>query len=352
MLMAILIVFAFSATFMSSAHGMWFSTPPLPSTKVFLTPSRIIGTTIGQVVTVYANITNVNGLATMYLGVAWSNTTVAQCSSVAQGDIMTKQLTSSQLLTGPPGTIDNTNGIVTPYTWGTTDSYSANGSGTIIAVNFTITHTGYTDVHPLGLYLGNVPGATIPVTTIDYFTTVRGGHQYITEIQSNPTQSAAVPPDNAGLYEESVTQMSPQTIDGVSNLIGNLTFAINATATDNGPFGYFNVTIPDDLMNCSSVNTNWVVGVNNGTGPIYYKLPALTVSSGVGTTIISLAANFYPVSPLNYNTTIVNIYSTSVAPIPEFASTFSATLLAPVLMLATLAAAIFIITKLSIKRKH
>jgi hypothetical protein len=309
-----------------------------------MTPSRINGTTVGETISVIANVTDVTALDTIETGITWSNTTVAQCTDVTYGSFF-GSIGASNII-GLSGTIDNTHGVVTPYSWAMIGDYFVSGSGAIFNFTFTIEHVGYSDVHFSGLWLENTSSDIIPINFVDYSTIVRGGQQYIVKFQGNPTQSSAVPPDNSGFYEENVTSMSPKTIGGVADLVGNMTFAINGSAADNGPFGYFNVTIPNNLMNCSGNNDNWVVELNNGTGP---KLQGQrTVSSSTGTTTISLAGNYYPSG--FYATIIVNIYGTSIA-VPEFASTFSSTLLATVLVLATLVAALFIVITRSRKRK-
>ena len=303
---------ALDVQFMSSALAIYEqSSSSLPSTAVFLTPFRINGTTVGQTITVYANVTNVAKLDVFQIGLAWSNTTVVQCASVVIGNIFSS-IPPSDIIT-IPGSINNTHGIVTPYVWGVA-LLNVTGSGTLAMFNFKVTHTGYSDVHIIGMVLISINGNVIPCNTVDYFTAVQGGNQYIVKIQGNPSQSDAMPPDNAGFYEESVARMKPTTLGGVSGLVGNMTFAINGTSMDNGAFGYFNVTIPNNLMNCSGNNADWIVELNTGAGPVLQ--PTRTVSSGIGTTTISLASNtFYPSG--DYATSIVNIYSTNVAGEPS-----------------------------------
>ena len=284
-----------------------------PSTTVFLTPYRISGIA-GQTVTVYANVTDVTELSNYQIGLTWSNVTVAQCTSVAIGNIF-NIIPPADILT-LAGNIDNTHGIVTPYMWAAVDTLNVTGSGTLAAFTFKVTHTGYSDVHMVGMILFNANSKVIPCNTVDYFTSVRGGNQYIVEIQGDPSESST---NDAGFYEERVTQMIPATVGGVSGLIGNMTFAINGTSKDNGASGYFNVTIPNNLMNCSGNNAKWIVELNNGTGPVLES--KRTVMSGHGTTTISLSsANFYPSG--TSATSIVNIYSTNIAA-PPFTVTVS-----------------------------
>lgn len=344
--MAILVLFALSAPFMSSASAFYHTTSSPYTSDVFLTPSRISSTTGTGTVTVYANVTNVVDMDTFQLGLDWSNTTVAQCTSVAIGNIFNSFSPSDVI--GISGSINNTAGIISYYSWSLIGTLAYNGSGTLAVFTFTIENKGYADLHIDGLFLETVQSTFLPTNLVDYFTVVRGGQQYVCEVQGNPEQSASIPPYNAGFYEENVTQMSPTKEDGVSGLIGNMTFGINGTSVDISAFGYLNVTIPNNLMNCSGNNADWIVVLNNGTGPQIQS--ARTVSQGASTTTISLSnENFYPPGNGLYGTTIVNIYSTNIA-VPEFASTYSAVLLATLLTLATLAAALFI--KIAPRRKQ
>ena len=302
----------FNMQFMSYASAFYDPAEnSLPATSVFLTPSRINGTIAGQTITVCANVTNVTGLFCFQIGVTWSNTTVAKCTSVALGNVFSS-FPPSEIIS-ISGSINNTNGIIIPYLWSLIDGHTVTGSGTLAVFTFKVTHAGYSDVHFISMTLINVDANVIPCNIVDYFTVVRGDNQYIVKIQGNPSESSSVPPDNAGFYKESINQMSPaKTIGGVTNLIGNLTFAINGTSADNGPWGYFNVTIPNDLMNCSGNNDDWIVALNDGTGPQLQS--ARTVSQGATITTISLAGNFYPSGNGLYGTTVANIYSTNIAP--------------------------------------
>lgn len=298
---------AFNARFISSASAI-NQASSIPSTSVFLTPHRIDGIA-GQNVTVYANITDVTGLLTYQIGLVWSNATVAECTSVKGGSVLNSIPANDSVEI--PGTINNTLGKTTsPYAWsGLGSQHNMNGSGTLAVFTFKMLQTGYADVHVNNAILYYKDGVTIiPFNTIDYFTAVRGRKQYIVRIEGNPSESSS---NYAGFYEESVTQMNSTKVGGVPGLTGNMTFAINGTSADNGAFGYFNATIPYNLMNCGGNNTDWIVELNTGTGPVLQ--PARIVSSGNGTTTtISLSlANFYPLGISA--TSIVNIYSTNIA---------------------------------------
>jgi hypothetical protein len=240
---------------MSSAAAIKGDPSTIPTTTVFLTPHRINGT-VGQNVTVYANITDVTGLFAYQIGLIWSNTTAVECTSVTNGSILNSIPADHSL--EAVGTINNTLGKITsPYFWaGKGSQYNMNGSGTLAVFTFKMLQTGYADVHVNDVILGYKDGATfIPFNTEDYFTAVRGGKQYVVRIEGNPVEISSF---FGGFGAESITELSPpKSIDGATYL-GNMTFDVNGTADGVGPFAYFNATIPNNLMNCSSKD-NWIV---------------------------------------------------------------------------------------------
>jgi len=338
MLVTILILFAFSAPFMSSASALYpAATSTIPTTTVFLTPSRINGTTVGQTINVTAEITGATDLFAWQVGLIWSNTTVAECTAVTNGSILNPIPSGESYEI--PGTTDNTNGIVTAYGWSLFYPYNINGSGAMVKFTFKIKAIGFSDVHINNMIPVDINSNVIPCNLIDYFTAVRGGQQYIVRLQGNPMESAGL----AGFGAMSVT--SPSNKVGYE---GNMTFEINGTSDDVSSFAYFNATFPNMLMNCSSPD-NWIVEL----GGVVQS--GVLVKTGAQSTTVSLSTTsdssfvYYPFSSGKI-TLMINILSNSAA-VPELASTFSSALLAIVLMLATLAAALFIVTSRSRKPK-
>jgi hypothetical protein len=137
-----------------------------------------------------------------------------------------------------------------------------------------------------------------------------------------------------------------QTIKGIS-YTGNMTFEMNGTSDDCGPFAYFNATIPNALMNCTS-SSNWVVELD-GTSQT-----GVSVTSGAQNTTISLSTNsdpsfVYSTYASGKVTLTINILSNTIAFVPEFASTFSAILLATLLVLVAFATALFTVRSRSRK---
>ena len=282
--------------------------PPL--TTVFLTPYRIDGTA-GQTVTVYSNITDVTGLLAYQIGLVWSNTTAVECTSVTGGSILNSIPAghSIEII----GTINNTLGKITaPYAWsGLGSQYNMNGSGTLAVFTFKMLQTGYADVHVNDMILYYKDEVTvIPCNTVDYFTTVRGGKQYVVGIEGNPVESSSL---YGGFGAESVAELSPpKSINGTTYL-GSMTLDVNGTAEDVGPFAYFNATIPNDLMNCTNKN-NWVIELGG------VPQSGVLVSPGTQNTTISLTFS-YPNSSSGELTQTIEILSNYIA-----ASTFSVTI--------------------------
>jgi outer membrane protein assembly factor BamB len=282
-LSAILILFALGIPFISSTSAIKAGASSIPSTTVFLTPYRIDGTA-GQNITVYANITDVTGLLAYQIGLIWSNTTAVECTSVTNGSILNSVPAdhSVEII----GTINNTLGKILPYAWsGLGSQYNMNGSGTLAMFTFKMLQTGQADVHVNDMILAYKDGVTvIPCNTVDYFTAVRGGKQYVIRIEGNPMESSS---PYGGFGAESVTELSPpKSINGITYQ-GNVIFQINGTSDDCGPFAYFNATIPNNLMNCTNPD-NWIVEFDG------VAQTGVLVSTGTENTTISLSTNSDP----------------------------------------------------------
>jgi hypothetical protein len=250
----------------------------IPSTTVFLTPYRIDGTA-GQNVIVYANITNVSGLSGYQIGLIWSNTTSVECTSVTPGSI-SNSIGSNFLWI--PGKINNTLGKITfPYFGVATDNNTMHGNGTLAMFTFHMLQTGYADVHLNGMFMLDVNGDAIPFNTVDYFMAVRGGKQYFVRLEGNPVESSFY----GGFGAESVAEfIPPKSING-TGYRGEMTFEVNGTANDVGPFAYFNATIPNSLMNCTSKD-NWIVELGG------VPQSGVLVSAGTQNTTISLVFSY------------------------------------------------------------
>jgi hypothetical protein len=331
MLVAVLILFAFGAAFMPSTLASYNpAAATIPAATVFLTPSRISGTA-GTYVNITADISNINLMMGYQVGLIWSNTTVASCTKVMNGSML-NQIPDTNYAAAP-GSINNAKGVIVPYAWSMNAPYTMNGSGGMVIFTFHILTTGWSDVHPNGVILITRSVTAIPFNTVDYFTTVAGGVQYFTRLQGNPINSKG----QGGFSAMSVT--SPSKVAGRG---GNMTFRINGTSTAAGTFAYFNATIPNKLMNCTTA-ADWMVELGGAVQS------GVLVSTGTQNATISLSSTSDPSFAYSSTLTLtINILSDNSA-VPEFASMFSSILLATLLVLATFAAALFTVTSRSRK---
>jgi hypothetical protein len=267
------------------------------------------------------------------VGLIWSNTSVASCTKVQNGSML-NQIPDTDYAEAA-GSINNAKGSIVPYAWSADSPYTMNGSGGMVIFTFHMLLTGYSDVHLNGVILITRSVTTIPFNTVDYFTTVVGGVQYLTRLQGNPINTKA----QGGFSAMSVT--SPSSVAGRA---GNMTFKINGTSTGAGTFAYFNATIPNKLMNCTSA-ADWMVELGGSLQS------GVLVSTGTQNTTISLSSTSDPSFAYSSTLTLkINILSDNTI-VPEFASTFSSMLSATLLVLATFAAALFIVTSRSRKQK-
>jgi len=346
MLLAVLILFALSAPFMSSTSALYkaSTSSPIPAATVYLAPNRIQGTN-GTIVSIAADITDVTGLFGWSIGLVWSNTTAVECTGVQNGSLLDPYGVGTYVF--EPGAIDNTAGIASVYTWSlySTDTPpTITGSGGLVIFSFKMLATGYSDVHINSMFMINESSDTIPQNIVDYTTIVRGGNQYQVRLQGNPIDSyvGAAGAGAAGFSGMRVT--SPTEHPAYA---GNMTFLINGTSDDVSSFAYFNATIPNVLMNSTSPAT-WIVDLNG------VPQSGVLVSTGTQNTTISLSTSSdsdfaYSSYASGTVSSTITILSTYVA-VPEFASTFSMVLLAALLVFAAFTAAL--ITTKSRSRKQ
>jgi len=303
---AIMILFVLGAPLMSSAHAIYYSASSIPPTTVFLSPYRVNGTQ-GETVTVNLNVSDITNFLTGQAGLIWTNTAAVNCTNIAMGSFMTPVSKTSFI----EGGINETTGFVQASLFSFLGNSNAkNGSGAFLTFTFYMIQTGYSDLYINDMFLTAKGGVTlIPVNTIDYFTVVRAGKQYPVEIMGNPSWSNT---NFGGYYNGSVTAVSQKI--GSTTYAGQLSFNINSTADDFGSFAYFNVTIPNKLMNCSNPD-EWQIELNGGSA-----VAPTEVTVGATTTTISLVFS-YTEAPQT-----AEIFSTSIA-VPEFSNVFFATLL-------------------------
>ncbi len=326
--MTMLALFVISLPFMTSASAIY--TPyTIPTASVFFSPSIISGTS-GTTVSVNLNVSSITGISTFGAGIIFDHHT-AQCTGVTKGTFMSQNGMYTTLFI--PGSIDNNLGVVGASSETETGTTVVSGSGILISFQFTMNGTGtsYSDLHLIYFEALDVDGNNIPCRTIDYFTASPG---YIVQIVGNPQGGAGVNP-YPGFNSQSFNTID-QTI-GSNTYHGNMSFVIYSPDSLSGAAGFFNVTIPNALMNCSSTD-QWYVTLNGA------DQSSRNVNTNTTYTVISLEFTYSPET-----TEAVQIWSINA--IPEFASMFSSVLLATVLVLATFAAALFSITMRSHKRK-
>jgi len=339
-LLATLAILVISSPFMASSHALFSAnTSGTNDPTVFFSPYRVLGTTVGQTVTVSLMISNVQDLWAFQAGLLF-NPKVVKCTNVVEGGFLSNN--GANHLLAYPGSIDNTNGIVYFYGWSLeSPSSPMSGSGPLMNVTFQVLAVGYSDIHvadwiPLQATTLN----DIPTTTIDYFTAPGNGtFGNVVKIASNPEGEGTDPPFG-GIIDQNFGTIS-QVINSLTYK-GNMSFTIyspDCLAASNTGTGFLNVTIPNDLMNCSTAD-QWYVTLNSGSGPVL-QTPTITTNSTY--TMIYIPQFTYG----SDSTEAVQILSTQA--VPEFASTFSSMLLATVLVLAAFAAALFTVTMRSHK---
>ena len=251
MLSTILILFAISLPFMTSASAIYMPYA-IPTASVFLSPPRISGTS-GTTVTVNLNISNILGLSTFGAGLTFNHHT-AQCTGVTQGTFMSQNGKYPTLFLA--GYIDNNLGNVgqsAEAEWLTT---TVNGSGTLISFQFKMNGTGtsYSDLHIIYFEAIAYDSSLIPCKTIDYFTTSLGR---IVQIVGNPQGGTGRNPYPGFNYQSFATINQ---VIGSNTYHGNMSFVISSPDFP-GSAGFFSVTIPNALMNCTSPD-QWYVTLN------------------------------------------------------------------------------------------
>jgi hypothetical protein len=310
-----------------------FTMEALPSVSVFMSPFRVEGTA-GADITVDARIENLPAppgspqLFAFQIGLLF-DPNVVSCTSVIEGGFLSKN--GSDTVLSFPGSINNTIGIVYFYGWILTDTAKAkSGSGILTKFGFHMKVTGYSDLHIAAFSGVDQTGVgEVPVKNIDYFTAVVNSVQYIVKIEGNAKGSLSA---YGGYSAHAVNPID--IIEDSTRYRGELSFNASGYTTNGDAFAYFNVTVPKALMSCDDPN-QWLVKLDDVTQS------TRTVGGNATHSVISLEFTYDDANPVK----TVKIWSTTL--VPEFSSVFFATLL----VLATLAAAIFGRTTWSAKRK-
>jgi hypothetical protein len=321
-----LLLLAITLPFATTASAV--TTLAIPWTTIYNTPTRIEGTS-GSIVLINVMINNVTNLFSFQIG-AYFDPTIVTCNKVAEGGFLSNN--GADPTTYYPGSIDNTNGVIHPYGWVLQSAAARKtGNGKVFVMNFTMKTDGYSDIHLRGCIFTAGPGATIKCNYVDYSTHVISGTQYIVKVVGNAQGQSAQ--KDGGYYGHSVTQIPPES-HGAYSYKGQFYLNITGQVIASDSFAYFNVTIPKSLMTCTAPDA-WYVELNGNP-----QAGRLVKDNPTNTTI---SLQFTYSSPLASQT--VRILSTDI--VPEFPGVFFATLL----ILATLAAALFGKATWSAKRK-
>jgi len=299
----------------------------VPATTVFPSTNKITGT-IGQIVNVDINITDVPGLFSFQVFLVF-DPTVVKCNNVTEGEFLKR----NSGVTIPFPTIDNTAGVAGGGQGRISPSADESGSGQLLRLTFEFIANGFTNLHPRDVILMTKDNYQVPTKIVDVYTANYLGTNYDIKIVGNAIgQNPAV-----DLYVNGYSRYAVEPIN-IGIYRGQFKFNITGSIVDaeEGPlnFAYANVTIPKTLMWCNNL-ADWGVLIDEVLWTTKY------VHDNSTHTIVSFEFTYSNADPVK----MVKIRSTSI--VPEFTTMLSAIILA----LATLAAAVFGKITWTVKRK-
>jgi hypothetical protein len=255
----------------------YWASANMPSTEVYLNPSRVSGIT-GQTVNVTLEISDVVNLCAFQAGCTF-NPLVVHCLGVFDGGFL-GSLGGTEIVTA--GSIDNVNGRVNPYNFALNGTGKApTGSGALLIFEFQINGTGGSEVHLIDWIPFGTNGNLIPTTSIDCSTTSKG----VVQIVGNPEGTAVASP-YAGF--NALTAQTVSTSVNGTTYNGNMSFTIyspDANYLDNENQGFFSVAIPRALMTCNASN-QWYLSLNG------VPQSSRVVSENATETFVSLELNY------------------------------------------------------------
>jgi hypothetical protein len=133
-----------------------------PSTTVYVSPPTTTAT-VGQTITIYIAVSDVNNLWGWQAGMTF-NPSVIECLSFEEGSFLKQGNTTLW----QPGTIDNTNGIITYYGCTlTAGSTPVNGNGNLAIVKFRCKNAGNSALHLTDVILVDPTPKQIPADISD-----------------------------------------------------------------------------------------------------------------------------------------------------------------------------------------
>jgi hypothetical protein len=298
-----------------------------PATNVpliYMSPSTIVGTTVGQNFSAYMMMKYFSDLYGWQAGLNW-NPAVLNLTSVDIGDtllpnnvfhLLDPTVPNAYIPTSPViNNVAGTLGYMAQALSGVVPGVNASdGTGYyLMKLNFIVVGAGVSDLHLAYTKIINSALKTVALDLLDVFTAVYpspGGTQYPVQILTNSTGTSS---PECGISKQQFIQ---------AHMTLNFTVTISTTVAK---YGFCNVTIPKTLMSCATLS-NWVVKIN-GASPLSFPTPTANATH----TFIYFTYNQPSSKPYTLN---VQIISTSA--VPEF----SAATTLPLLMIISLIAVI------------
>jgi hypothetical protein len=314
----LILILGLAITKPAQAANPQFGTQAADTALIYMSPSTIVGTTIGQTFSAFMMIKDFTDLYLWQAGL-YFNPAVLKCNSVDGGPTLADDVFDVLTSTATmyiAGTIDNVNGKVGYGSQGLQGLVSgvtgvAGVGYKLLKFNFEVIGVGVSDVHINAMFLLDHVGTKMKLNLLDVFTAVyppSDGTLYPVYILTNSTGTAS---PACGLSQHLFTP---------ANYELNFTVTISTAV---GLKGFCNVTIPKTLMSCS-VLSDWAVTIN-GASPLSFPTPTQNGTH----TFVYFEYNQPSASPY---TRKVQIKSTSV--VPEFPTA----IILPLLMMITLIA--------------
>jgi len=153
----------------------------LEPTIVYLDPPTINGTVVDEGFVININIHAPYGIGYWQAGMTF-NATLLECTGFVEGEFL-KSVGGTLWL---PGTIDNTNGVISAHSCNFLGSFNATGDGRLAYLTFRVKALGVSNLHLRDVIVGVLmTGAQVHV--IDVFTVVLDTTPYTVVIASNTT---------------------------------------------------------------------------------------------------------------------------------------------------------------------
>ena len=216
--------------------------PPKIYGTVYFDPPTINGTAIGvnNNVTVNLNISKADEINAWQAGL-YFNATALECLEFNEGEFLKRGGSTIPY----PGTIDNTAGVITPYSYFLQGlGNNVTGDGQLAYLRFKVKALGVSDLH-LRSVMVFVSGFEVPSSMIDVYTVVVNATSHTVVTVSNSTSQKS--PYISHFYDHSFNQT-----------LQELSFKVSS------PYpGFSNVTIPKLLLNVSTLE-EWrviIVGI-------------------------------------------------------------------------------------------